>query len=72
MPSFGAGTRAPQPFNPLQQAAQQMQGPSPRNNMLAEMISASRKEPTLNDLQNMGRAHPGAPFQDLLRRVGYK
>jgi hypothetical protein len=40
--------------------------------MLAEMISASRKEPTLNDLQNMGRAHPGAPFQDLLRRVGYK
>jgi hypothetical protein len=71
MPSFGAGTRAPQPFNPLQQAAQQMQGPSPRNNMLAEMISASRKEPTLADLQTMGTNHPGAPFQDLLRRVGY-
>jgi LysM repeat protein len=56
MPWLGAGTRAPQ---------------SGREGMLQELIAASRKEPTLDDLQSVGIAHPGVPFKDLLRKVGY-
>jgi hypothetical protein len=86
MPWLGAGTRAPNLSGPMagmgstpsaptnigQRLAQMRNPGSQREQMLQEMIQASRKEPTLNDLQNMGRNHPGVPFQDLLRKVGYK
>lgn len=74
MPWLGAGTGAPP--NPLQMAAQRMSGNNPQNQMLSDMIAATRKPPTtLGDLRTMGQqtynAHPNAPFQDLLRKMGY-